>query len=373
MKISLFYRTLSAKAYIVFFLFFVLLVGVPSMAHASFFSIFSNVFTGGRHAQAATANIITLADGVIDNSQTVPILKSSINPDIKNTKSDLQVPIIGNDAISPNDNMIGYGIENKPRNITNYIVKKGDTLSGIAQDFDISVNTIRWANNISGQRIKIGEKLKILPVTGVEHIVRKGDTLSGIAYMYDANLNDVMVFNGISKDDPIKPREVIYVPNGVIRDGISSRTKVKSSKLNYYGKYGSSQKAPRGYFIMPVNGHITSPYGPRRGGFHYGIDIGARVGTSVHAAASGKVVTVINYCRVGRVRCGGGYGNFIIIKHPNGMMTRYAHLSKVIVHVGQYVKQRQLIARTGNTGHTTGPHLHFEEENKYGSKLKPVF
>lgn len=343
------------------------------MAHASFFSMLSSVFGGGKRAQAAVGNITTLADGAMNNSQTIPILKSSINPDVKNAKSESQVPIVGNDAISPNDSMIGYGLEDKSRGATTYVVKKGDTLSEIAQDFDISVNTIRWANDISGHKINIGEKLKILPVTGVEHTVRKGDTLSGIAYMYDAHLNDILVFNGISKGDAIKPGEVIYVPNGIIRDGNSSRSSTNSSRLAYYGKYGSSQKAPKGYFIKPVKGPITSPYGPRKGGFHYGIDIGARRGTIVKAAASGKVITAISYCTEGHITCGGGYGNFIILKHPNGMMTRYAHLSRTLVHVGQYVTQGQIIAKTGNTGHTTGPHIHFEEENKYGSKLKPVF
>ncbi len=353
---------------------------MPMMAHASFFSMITGVF-GGKQAQAS-GKVISLAGGVVHNSQNVPILESSINPNVKskeNTKSTLPVTIIGSDALLPNDALMGVGLENiSSGKMTVYKVKKGDTLSEIAEKFDISVNTIRWANNISGQKIKIGQKLDILPVTGIRHTVRRGDNLIKIARRYDAKLKDILVFNGISEKDILKQGEILYIPNGIIKKSRSrSRSHSKSVRKSFSLKmsriYKSNRQAPLGYFIRPVIGPVTSPYGPRRGGFHYGVDIGARRGTPAVAAASGIVTTTVKYCIEGRIRCGGGYGNYIIIQHPNGMKTRYAHLSRVLVGVGEKVKQGQLIAKTGNTGHTTGPHIHFEEENSYGSKLRPRF
>ncbi len=344
------------------------------MAHASFFSMITGVFEG-KQAQASE-KVVSLADGVVHNSQNIPLLESSINPNVKskkNIKDTSSITIIGSDALLPND--MGVGLENvSSGKMTIYKVKKGDTLSEIAEKFDISVNTIRWANNISGQKIRIGQKLDILPVTGIRHTVRKGDNLIKIARRYDARLKDILVFNGISKKDILKQGEIIYIPNGIIK---KSRPRSRSVKRYFSAKMGriyrSNTQAPLGYFIRPVIGPVTSPYGPRRGGFHYGVDIGARRGTPAVAAASGIVTTTVKYCVEGRIRCGGGYGNFIIIQHPNGMKTRYAHLQSVLVYVGQKVKQGQLIAKTGNTGHTTGPHIHFEEENSYGSKLRPRF
>ena len=119
------------------------------------------------------------------------------------------------------------------------------------------------------------------------------------------------------------------------------------------------------YYMKPVVGRLTSGYGPRWGGYHHGNDYGAPVGSAVVAAASGVVE---------RVRTGwsGGYGNCIVVRHPNGTNTVYAHLSKILVKTGQTVKQGQVIAESGNTGRSTGPHLHWEVvDNKTGQKLRP--
>jgi murein DD-endopeptidase MepM/ murein hydrolase activator NlpD len=101
----------------------------------------------------------------------------------------------------------------------------------------------------------------------------------------------------------------------------------------------------------PLRGPINSPYGYRWGSFHNGLDIGGGTGSSYCAAASGKVVSA---------GWAGGYGNMILIDHGNGVMTRYAHSSKLLVSVGQQVEQGQRIGLVGSTGHATGPHLHFE-------------
>jgi murein DD-endopeptidase MepM/ murein hydrolase activator NlpD len=103
--------------------------------------------------------------------------------------------------------------------------------------------------------------------------------------------------------------------------------------------------------IWPVQGPITSPFGPRWGGFHPGIDIGVPEGTPIHAAAAGTVI----YCG-----WESGYGNLVVIDHHNGLATAYAHQSKIEVSCNQNVAQGQVIGLSGCTGFCTGPHVHFE-------------
>ena len=116
-------------------------------------------------------------------------------------------------------------------------------------------------------------------------------------------------------------------------------------------RVGTKQSLATGKFINPTVGRFTSPFGPRWGRFHYGIDIANSVGTDIKAA-DGGIVT--------RAGSAGSYGNLIIIDHQNGTSTRYAHLSRIDVKVGQAVEQGQSIAKMGNTGRSTGSHLHFE-------------
>jgi murein DD-endopeptidase MepM/ murein hydrolase activator NlpD len=116
-------------------------------------------------------------------------------------------------------------------------------------------------------------------------------------------------------------------------------------------------------FFVPVHGAVTSEFGPRRYRFHYGIDLRLKIGDSVRSAFKGKV-RIIDY----EAR---GYGHYIVIRHDNGLETVYGHLSQVLVSLNQNVKGGQLIAYGGNTGHSTGPHLHFE--TRYiGNAINPA-
>lgn len=116
-------------------------------------------------------------------------------------------------------------------------------------------------------------------------------------------------------------------------------------------------------FIIPVRGEVTSEFGPRRYRYHYGIDLRVNVGDSVIASFSGKI-RIIDYEAH-------GYGNYVVIRHNNGLETVYAHLSAVLVTLNQTVKKGELIALGGNTGHSTGPHLHYE--TRYiGNAINPA-
>ncbi len=274
--------------------------------------------------------------------------------------------------------------ETNENGIRIYVVQSGDTLSEIAEKFGISVNTIKWENNLDSNTLRVGKELRILPVTGVLHTVRKGDTISSIAKRYDVPVDNIKLYNNVD-EKKLKPGMKLIVPNGVKRESLattkSPRRKYSKSRTT---KTISSNSRYRSYFIRPSQGSVTSQFGPRRGSFHYGIDYGQYWGAPVVASANGVVEKVVSYCRVGSYRCGGGYGNNVLIRHSNGTKTRYAHLKSTLVKVGQRVKQGQKIGTMGNTGNVrprprsrnshAGTHLHFEiVDSRTGRKINPNF
>jgi LysM repeat protein len=232
-----------------------------------------------------------------------------------------------------------------------YEVKQGDTLQEVAKLFNVSVNTIIWANNLTSRTITKGDTLIILPITGIKHTVKKGDTINSIAKRYRADAQDVAVYNGVDVGATLAVGNTIIVPDGEVEVIQSPKTKTKSKTkttspiLNTY-KYA----APDDFFVRPVTA------GRRTQGIHghNGIDIGATPGTPVIAAASGRVIVA----KLGGYN--GGYGNMIIISHDRGIQTVYAHLRTITISQGQTVSQGQQIGEVGNTGRSTGPHLHFE-------------
>lgn len=332
----------------------------------------AGAFLFGKKVKADEVETIEDSSSSHLNSQNMPLLEITSNPNLEN-KEDEDTLIVQDDSFIYNN--MPFWVEDLEteksslsEKIIIYTVKEGDTLSEIAELFDISTNTIRWENNISGEKIMVGQKLNILPVTGVKHVVKKGDTVNKIADKYDAESEDVFIFNDISKESILNVGDVIFVPNGIIKQTSSN----KSSS----GSKSSNTKVDIGYYSRPiVGGRVTSPYGSRKGGFHYGVDLAVdgRTGHPIMASASGEVTKVISGCRVGNISCGGRYGNYIVIRHGNGTKTVYAHLEKVYVSVGESVTQGQKIGTLGNTGRSTGPHLHFEIENANGSKMKPPF
>ena len=278
------------------------------------------------------------------NSQTMALLAGYLNINPTGTGG-AEVAIVDGTVLESN------GIEGEffvdlgksgTGQISVYIVRTGDTLSEIAEMFGVSANTIIWANDIRGTSIKVGQELVILPISGVRHVVKSGDTLKSVATKYKADLNDVLLYNGLAIGDKIKSGDVIIIPDGVI-----SATQVSSVKNS-----AGAQTYPvySGYYIRPIVG------GRKTQGIHgnNGVDLAAPTGTPILAAADGRVIV----SRSGGYN--GGYGSYLVISHPNGTQTLYAHLSKNSVFVGQSVAQGQIIGAVGNTGKSTGSHLHFE-------------
>lgn len=229
--------------------------------------------------------------------------------------------------------------------ISVYVVRQGDTLSQIAEMFDVSGKTILWANDISdASKIHVGDTLIILPITGVRHVVKKGDTIASIAKKYTGNADEILSYNQLESASGIHIGDTLVIPDGTI---VSSQGE-KTTKGK--GVKGASGNGSAGY-TNPLPGAIKTQ------GIHgyNGVDLaGVPVGTSVLAAAAGDVIVAKGS------GYNGGYGAYVVIRHPNGTQTLYAHLSKVYVVVGQKVKQGSAIGAMGNTGRSTGPHLHFE-------------
>lgn len=240
--------------------------------------------------------------------------------------------------------------------ISVYTVHKGDTLSSIAKMFGVTSNTIVWANNLTGP-IHEGDQLVILPIAGVRYSARAGDTLSSIAKKYKADAGEIAQYNDLSSGETLAAGQVIIIPNGeapLTQAQIAANAHQKSiNKIKKGGTepyLGGSGPDYGGYYSWPVAGGIVTQ---RLHGWN-GVDIGAPTGTAVYAAAAGTVIVA---------RSGGwngGYGNYIVVSHPNGTQTLYAHLSRVLVSPGEAVAQGTTIGKVGATGLSTGAHLHFE-------------
>jgi len=226
--------------------------------------------------------------------------------------------------------------------ISTYIVHEGDTLSEIAETHGVSTNTIIWANDLRNTSIKEGQELLILPISGVRHIVKSGDTLQSVAKSYKAELDDILSYNDLSTDSKIKVGDAIIIPNGII----SASANIKSSLT----QTSSSLPTYSGYYLRPITG------GRKSQGIHgyNAVDLQAPMGTPIMASAGGKVI-------IARTSgYNGGYGLYVVISHANGTQTVYGHMSQVNVTVGESVSQGEVIGAVGNTGRSTGPHIHFE-------------
>lgn len=261
---------------------------------------------------------------------------------------------------------------NSGGSISVYVVKDGDSLSGIAAKFGVTMNTILWANDIKDPKtIHTGTSLIILPVSGIEHTVTKGETLNGIATKYGADAADIASFNGLGSDATVTLGEKLIIPGGELSSAAASSKPPSTSKPSTSTKTatkpsiktggsladvqanpyrGGSGSPLNGYFGNPVPGAIVTQ------SIHgwNGVDLGAPSGTPIYAAAAGTVIV----SKVGGYN--GGYGNYVVIDHGNGTQTLYAHLSSDSVSVGQSVSKGERIGGVGRTGDATGNHLHFE-------------
>lgn len=283
------------------------------------------------------------------SAQTVPLLRAALNIDPNPAKGGGDV-IVSDGALVPAHDIDGKtdSVNTKTVNgeISLYVVREGDTLSQIAEMFDVSAKTILWANDIaSPSKIQPGDSLIILPITGVRHVVKKGDTLASIAKKYDGDVDDILAYNQLASAEDVSVGDTIVVPGGVVSTPAPSK-KGSSSKAS--GKIATGNGSA-GY-THPLPGSV------RTQGIHgyNGVDFGAPAGTPILAAAGGEVIVAKSS------GWNGGYGLYVVVKHANGTQTLYAHNTRNAVAVGDTVTAGEVIGYVGSTGRSTGNHLHFE-------------
>lgn len=274
------------------------------------------------------------------------------------------------------------------KDIALYSVASGDTLSGIAKEFNLRAESLMWENGLTAaSTLKVGQKLNIPPSDGVSHQVAAGQTIEKIASLYKVPTEKIVAMNNI-QNGVITKDQIVFVPEGkplpevkpVVPRTIAStnvrtpardsaarnvRTTVQPTAKVDLKSNSNSPKAGK-ILIYPTIGSLTQGF--RRG--HYAFDIANRSKPPIWAAASGKVT------KASSGTWGGGYGNHIIIDHGNGVQTLYAHLDYLNVKVGDKVTQGEVLGRMGRSGNVrgaTGIHLHFEVIDKGVKKSPSLF
>ncbi len=254
-------------------------------------------------------------------------------------------------------------ISQKPRSeVIERKVKDGDTLSSIASEYGVSIDTIKWANNLTSDSIKPGQTLKILPLTGVAYTVKSGDNLESVAKKFSANAQAILdfPFNDIPDDLSLKVGQILIIPDGSPPEVTAPKAKRQPQYLAQ-GPTSPAFQAPFGaQFIWPTSGQLTQYFS----WYHPGIDIADRSAPGI-AVSDGGTVVVAGWPDTW------GYGNRVVIDHGNGYRSLYAHLSNIYVSVGDTVSRGQLIGQMGSTGRSTGTHLHLEIHFK-GVALNPL-
>ncbi len=224
-------------------------------------------------------------------------------------------------------------------------VQPGETLWDISRKYGIDVATLAGVNHdiANVHNIRVGDVIRVINIRGTIHKAKDGETVDCIAKEYGVCPEEIRMVNG---DDlsRLNPGQEVVVPGAKPPD---------------FAERGGTLDS----FIWPVSGgRISSHFGPRWGGFHEGLDIAVPTGTPVRATKEGYVIFS---------GWNGGYGNVVDIDHGGGVVTRYAHNSRLLVRRGSFVYQGQVIAYSGNTGRSTGPHVHFEIRHN-GRPVNPI-
>ncbi|NBS68444.1 M23 family metallopeptidase [bacterium] len=264
----------------------------------------------------------------------------------------------GEDPSSPTSSLVAASPVRTE--ITTYAVESGDTLSTIAEKFDINLNTLLWANNLTVRSVlKPGQELTILPVSGVVHTVKSGDTLLAIAKKYNVDSSAIASYNNFDDGGSLQIGQRFIIPGGVITATTPRTTTATVAVKDIFtsapsGSQGSTTPSAGASMVWPTD-LPTLVRG--MSWFHTGYDIdcsGRANGTSTNDnyAADGGVVLFAGSKR--------GYGNTVEIDHGNGLITRYGHFYSLYVESGQIVSAGDPLGRCGSTGNSTGTHLHFE-------------
>lgn len=289
-------------------------------------------------------------DKDVSNQETINLEEMNdvkTNYDSKNSKGDIDEILedekLKNGLLLSNDTNFSKPRIGKSLKVRTHKVKRGENLSKIAKRYGVSVDTICGSNNLrSYDFIKEGVKLRVPNKDGILYNMKKGSNIVKIARKYKISVKKIIDQNNFANSDFIPVNSLVFIPDAKPQNIVSG-------------------------FLWPTRGRrrITCAFGWRKNPFnrrykefHKGLDIAVRY----------EWLRSTKYGKVMYAGWMGGYGKAIIIAHPNGWKSLYGHLSRIIVRKGQYVKQGQNIGRSGNTGRSTGPHVHFELIKNGGHK-----
>jgi murein DD-endopeptidase MepM/ murein hydrolase activator NlpD len=256
--------------------------------------------------------------------------------------SDINDPAASEEIImpEPEDKLVKYSV---------YEVKKGDTLSEIADDFDVSLDTLISINGFtSAKSLRPKQLLKVPDQSGIIYVASKASTVQEIADSYSISADRIIDANGLLSENITSGRP-LFLPD----------VRLPAAKL---------REIAGTLFQWPVRGRITSWFGWRkdpftgRRSFHNAVDIAAPYGSSIAAPMDGRVIETA-YSPI--------LGKYVMMSHSGGWKTLYGHMSEVLVKEGQYVSQGRTLGRIGTTGYSTGPHVHFEVI-KNGALVNPL-
>ncbi len=325
------------------------IVAYSETAHAGLFSYIGNILGSEQASAKVTQNKIPF------NSQKIALLQAASNIDPNPEKISGTSPVVGNALVADMTlSEAAVGLDDVSTQISTYIVREGDTLTGIAKMFKVSPNTIVWANDLDRSKVlQPGKQIVILPVTGLKIVVKSGDTIRGIVQKYKADLDEVLQYNDITLTSTLVIGQTIIIPDVELSTPTPAPTKAQvKGYVKNNAAHDTNGPDLGSYFMRPCEiGSCVKTQGLH--GYN-GVDLAGPTGTPLYASAAGTVI-------VSKTSgWNGGYGIHIVISHPNGTQTVYGHLSKNLVTVGQHVDKGQHIGNIGSTGNSTGPHVHFE-------------
>ncbi|MDP3727593.1 MAG: M23 family metallopeptidase [bacterium] len=315
----------------------------PGTVHAGFFSMLARFF-----ASAPVEVEEHLPSALLSSAQSAAAASAlgaeNRSPAGAEDTDDVGMNVVQENALVAPLNPVGTIADDTSSagQIFIHTVRPGDTLASIAKSFDVSVNTILWANNLASPRsLQVGAQIVILPVSGIKHEVKKGETIASIAKKYRGAIDEILQFNGLAPDERLAVGATLIVPNGELYEAAPIAPSVpRIASLPVY----------TGYYLRPILG------GRRSRGIHgyNGVDLASTCGLAVLASADGQVLLARSS------GWNGGYGRYAVIAHPNGTQTLYAHLKELTAVPGQNVRQGEAIGAIGSSGNSTGCHVHFE-------------
>ncbi|WP_027339248.1 peptidoglycan DD-metalloendopeptidase family protein [Halonatronum saccharophilum] len=308
----------------------------------------------GRDVRELQENLVMLGEGIVIDGKFGPATRRAVIN--FQQKSDL-IP----------DGVVGRQTWNKLKEAISFDVHKvrrGDSLSRLAATYNVPAQVIREANNLNSDMIRIGQEL-IIPKTALgggidtdlydvkSYSVQRGDTLERLASRYNTTVRTIKNMNNFTSDR-IRVGQEIKIPQLILN--MPSSSNVQPSSNSSRNSSREERNTRKSEYIWPVRGRITSGFGYRihpitnQRHFHGGIDIAVPKGTPVKASRTGTVLSS------GWIR---GFGETVTIDHGDGIVTLYAHNSRLLVRPGQRVNQGDIISKAGSTGVSTGPHVDF--------------